>query len=107
MHGEYALLLALCLAGPLLLGFSPKIRLYRSATRLLRAILPPALLFLAWDAFATWRGHWHFNPDFITGIFLGNLPLEEALFFFVIPFCALFTWETVKHYTGRRKDGRP
>jgi len=37
----------------------------------------------AWDIFATFRGHWYFNPDGVWDFRLINLPLEEVLFFIV------------------------
>ena len=105
MHAEYFIVLALSLIGPLALSFSSVLRFYRYPRRLLLAIGAPLPLFLAWDGFATARGHWDFNPKYITGIMIGNLPLEEVLFFVVIPFCALFTWEVVKYYAAPREKG--
>jgi lycopene beta-cyclase len=106
MRTEYFIVLGLSLFGPLLVSFSRQLRFYRFPKRLLVAIAVPMPVFLAWDAWATARGHWNFNPDHVTGVMLGNLPLEEVLFFVVVPFCALLTWEVVKHYRARHdKDG--
>jgi len=100
---EYFILLAVCLAGPAVLSFSPKIGFYKYPLRLIISIALPFTVFLSWDIWATARGHWGFNMDYITGIKIFNLPVEEALFFIIIPFCAIFTWETVKYYTGKKK----
>ena len=36
------------------------------------------------------------NPDYTTGILLpGHIPLEEVVFFLVIPICGLLTYEAV------------
>lgn len=104
MSGEYFIVLGIALLGPLIFSFSRALHFYRSIHRLILALALPLPLFLGWDVFATARGHWSFHPRFITGLMIGNLPLEEVLFFIVIPFCALFTWEVVKHYSGKR-DG--
>jgi lycopene cyclase domain-containing protein len=61
------------------------------------AILPVSIVFLAWDAFAIQQEHWTFDSDQILGIFGPlNIPLEEYLFFIVIPIAAVLTLEGVK-----------
>jgi lycopene cyclase domain-containing protein len=53
------------------------------------------LLFSVWDVIGIVRLHWTYNPDFITGVHLGVMPLEELVFFIVIPICGLLTYEAV------------
>ena len=36
-----------------------------------------------------------FNEQFILGIKMAGLPLEEILFFLTVPFACLFTWEMI------------
>jgi lycopene cyclase domain-containing protein len=71
-------------------------RVYRRPGRLLGALAPPLVLFVAWDVAAIERGHWWYNPRYVTGWRLpGSLPVEELAFFVVIPICALLTYEAV------------
>jgi len=49
-----------------------------------------AIFFLIWDAWFTATGVWGFNHDYCAGIFILGMPIEEWLFFFIIPFCSLF-----------------
>ena len=61
---------------------------YRSATpRVLRAVLPPALVVTVWlvaaDHLAVDAGIWRFGPGLHLGVHLGAVPIEEALFFLV------------------------
>lgn len=73
-------------------------RVYRRPLRLARAILPPLVVFLVWDAVAIAFDVWSYNPAFVTGIELpANIPLEELAFFVVIPLCALLTYEAVEN----------
>jgi lycopene cyclase domain-containing protein len=61
---------------------------------MLIAIAIPAIPFLLWDAFVTGT-HWHFNPEYVSGIKIIDLPIEEILFFITVPFACLFTWEMI------------
>ena len=49
-----------------------------------------ALIFLIWDYYFTAIGVWSFNYDYCLGIELLGMPIEEWLFFLIIPFCSLF-----------------
>lgn len=50
-----------------------------------------AIVFLIWDALFVNAGVWGFAKQYCVGIYLFEMPLEELLFFFVIPFCSIFT----------------
>jgi len=93
--------LVLSLAVPLLISVWPPLKFYKSPRALLYSIGAVVVIYGLWDVFATWRGHWHFDPSGVWGIQIINLPLEEWLFFVVIPFCCLFTWEAIKYIKER------
>jgi hypothetical protein len=58
-------------------------------------------VFVAWDVVAIDRGHWWYNPRYVTGWRLpGALPVEELAFFVAVPICALLTYEAVKIVLG-------
>jgi lycopene cyclase domain-containing protein len=100
---QYLMVLGLCLAitAPLEL-FGPGV--YRQPRRLVRAIVPVAVVFLVWDAVAIAAGVWTYNGDYLTGIHLPfGVPLEEVLFFVVIPLCALLTYNAVTAMLNRSK----
>jgi lycopene cyclase domain-containing protein len=98
MKSEYFIVLGIAFIIPFIKSFSREIRFYKYPLRLAYAIGFPFIVFIAWDMFATSRGHWSFNENYITGIKIFGLPAEEILFFIIIPFCALFTWEVVKYF---------
>lgn len=81
---------------PLILSFWPPLKFYRNIRALTISISLIVVVFGSWDIFATFRGHWHFGTQGVWDIRVVNLPLEEVLFFVVIPFCCIFTWEAIK-----------
>ncbi len=93
------LLVNLCsIAVPLAFSFESKIHFYKRWKALFPALLIPAILFLIWDGIFTAQGVWGFNNNYITGIKLFNLPLEEVLFFFCIPYCCVFSYEVLNYF---------
>lgn len=96
-RASYLLLLAACFLGTLPLEFLWRARVYRRTRRWLLALLPVVAVFGAWDVWAIAHDHWTYDPAKTSGVVLGNLPLEELLFFVVIPTCALLTYEAVKN----------
>ena len=90
--------MAVSIAGPLLLSFDKKVAYYRKWKYLFPALLFPALFFLVWDELKTRAGVWSFNDAYIIGVKLFSLPLEEVLFFFVVPFCCVFIYECIISY---------
>lgn len=103
MKYEYLLVLLGTLLFPLLRSFDANLRLWREWRALLGAIGSVLLLFGLWDIAATLRGHWSFNPAHVLDMRILFLPLEEWLFFIVVPFVTIFTWESVKYFERRRR----
>lgn len=86
---------------PFLFSFHPKANFARKWPYVLPAILVSALIFIAWDAAFTAMGVWGFNPQYVSGIYLLGLPLEEILFFFCIPYACLFTYFALNNLVER------
>jgi lycopene cyclase domain-containing protein len=107
-HYIYFLILAGAIAGPLALSFDRKVAFHKKWKYIFPAMLLPALLYIVWDYFFTKWGVWSFNEDYITGIKLANLPIEEVLFFFVVPYCCMFVYECIRCYfpalKGKKQD---
>lgn len=57
-----------------------------------------AVLYLIWDAIFAADGVWWFNNKYCSAITIAGMPLEEVLFFFIIPFCSLFLHFALKTY---------
>lgn len=89
--------LIFCLIGSGWLELVMRARVYRRWLRLILVLLPVVVVFTLWDAYAIKSGHWYFDINQITGIYtVFNVPLDEILFFIVIPICAILTFEAVR-----------
>ena len=98
---QYLIVLGLCLliTAPLEF-FGPGV--YRQFRRAAVAVLPVAVAFLIWDSIAIATGVWTYNPAYVTGVDVPpNIPIEEVLFFVVIPLCGLLTYNAVSAILGR------
>jgi lycopene cyclase domain-containing protein len=97
----YVAVLAGCLAAALWLEPVLRVNVLRRWRRLALTVLPVALVFALWDLAAIAAGHWTFDPAQTTGVLLpGALPLDELLFFLVVPVCAVLGFEAVRAVLG-------
>ena len=56
-----------------------------------------AAFFIIWDFYFTKSLIWSFNKNYTLGVKILGMPIEEWLFFFVIPFCSLFIHYALKY----------
>jgi lycopene cyclase domain-containing protein len=100
-HLIYLALLAACVLGTLPLEFVLGARVYRRPLRLLLTLLPVLVVFVGWDIYAIAQHHWSYDRAQTSGVLLpGRLPLEEFLFFVVVPICSILTLEAVRTVRG-------
>lgn len=92
---QYLAVLAACLVitAPLEI-FGPGV--YRQWRRAVKAIVPVAAVFLVWDEIAVAAHVWTYDRTYLCGLSIPfRVPIEEVLFFLVIPVCALLTFNAV------------
>lgn len=98
---QYLIVMGLCLAVTAPLEFFGR-GVYRRPARLARSVLPVAGILLMWDAIAIAAEVWSYSPRYLTGWILpGQIPVEELVFFLVIPLCALLTYGAVEATVDR------
>lgn len=98
-HLAYLGVLAFVVVGSTWLEVVLRTRVLVRWRRLLLSLAPVVVVFALWDAYAVAQAHWTFDPERTTGITLGTLPLEEVLFFVVVPLAAVLTLEAVRAVT--------
>ena len=94
------------IVGPLALSFDKKVAFYKQWKQVFGAMLVPAFFYVVWDIIFTQRGVWSFNNVYITEIRYFNLPIEEMLFFFVVPYCCTFIYACVKSYFPKLQSNK-
>lgn len=80
---------------PFLFSFERRIFFFRKLKALLPAILITGAFFIVWDHFLTVWNVWAFNSDYVIGKYIWDLPIEEWLFFFTIPYSCVFIYESL------------
>lgn len=88
----YLLLDLAAISIPFACSFYPKANFSKKWKYLLPALIIPGAIFILWDIYFTAWEIWGFNDDYLTGLRIMNLPLEEWLFFICIPYACLFTY---------------
>lgn len=95
----YLLINVFIIVVPLVLTFDKRTNYYRQVPAVAFSIGVVSTCYLVWDIVVTARGEWSFNSDYLTGVLLLNIPLEEVLFFITVPYSCLFIYEVVLYAT--------
>jgi lycopene cyclase domain-containing protein len=100
---SYVAVLGFVLIGSGWLEIMMRTRVLRRWKRLLLSIAPVVVVFFIWDAYAVAAEHWSFDQSRILGIFIPPaVPLDEVLFFIIIPLASILTFEAVRSVRGWR-----
>lgn len=97
----YATLLISSFAIPFALSFDKKLQFYKQWNYLLPSIIIVAAFYIACDIYFTQIGVWGFNPRYHSNIIIYSLPLEEWLFFLIIPYASIFLHDSLVLYFSK------
>jgi len=86
----YFILLLSSVAVPFILSFDKKLQFWRQWKYLFPAIFVVAAVYIFFDVLMTKAGVWGFNPRYHSNLLIFKLPIEEWLFFVVIPYASIF-----------------
>lgn len=94
----YSGLLIFSVIYPLAQSFEWRIKLYKNWKSLFVSIFTIILLFIPWDIWFTKEGVWWFSKEYTLGFTILGLPIEECLFFIVVPYACIFIYEVLNFY---------
>lgn len=101
MFGQwsYLAMLGFVVIASFWLEFAFKLRVLRDPKRLLKTLALTTPIFILWDAYAIANNHWFFSAEKTIGLYgpLG-IPVEEYLFFIIVPIAGLLTLEGVSNF---------
>lgn len=83
---------------PVLLSFDKKVAFYKHWPNLFPAILITGLFFLVWDQWFAEMQVWGFNAVYLSGYYIGEIPIEEIMFFLTVPYACVFIYECLRAY---------
>lgn len=92
---------------PLLKTWDKRVDMLKNQKQIWISTFLIALFFIIWDILFTKAGFWGFNPDYLIGVNIVNLPIEEILFFFCIPYACIFIFEVIRYYDTRNIFEKP
>ncbi|GAB5538014.1 MAG: hypothetical protein Salg2KO_01170 [Salibacteraceae bacterium] len=95
---HYLAINLLTIAYPLAQSYERRLRFLANWKAIFTAIAISGGIFLAWDELFTRLSVWGFNERFLTGFYIGELPIEEFGFFLTVPFACLFVYEVLNYY---------
>jgi len=91
---------------PFIAGFDKRLRFDKQWKFLFPSMLLTMVLFIPWDMVKTYLEVWGFNPMYLLGFYIGNLPLEEWMFFIAIPYACLFTYHSLNYLVKKDYLGK-
>ncbi len=91
----YLLILAFSFIVPIIYTFHKRLKFYKNFKSFILGFSLMFFVFIPWDIWFTDLGVWGFNERYFLGLSIFGLPIEECMFFFVIPYVCIFTYHVV------------
>lgn len=109
MQDRYTYLLVdlCCIVVPFISSFHPWVKFHLQWRSFFIPCILTALFFIGWDMVFTHMGAWRFNPRYLLGYYVFNLPVEELAFFVCIPYACVFTFHLCQVFIKRSFPERP
>ena len=92
---EYLATLLMLFLVFLLLKSYYKIKIFDSYKQWLAAYAVMFVIGVALDTYAIMRGWWSFGNNYLIGLTIGVMPIEEYLIIIVLPFCIMVLYKII------------
>ena len=96
MNNTYLLINFLVIIIPLIYTFNKRLKFHHQYPAFFTSTFLVGFVFIVWDVYFTKWGYWGFSDQYITGLSLFSLPIEEVLFFFCIPYACVFSFHVLE-----------
>ncbi len=96
MISEYLVFNLIIILGPVLGRFFYSRSILPKTKQIIFSISLASLFFVVWDILVT-DYFWSFNYKYVLGYKFVNIPVEELLFFFTVPYACLFLYVNFKN----------
>lgn len=100
---DYSLILILSFLLPLVFSFEKQIFFIKKIKKVLITSLGVGIPYLIWDSIFTKNKIWDFSKGKVSEIKVFTLPIEEVLFFFIVPYALIFIYEVINFYLPGKK----
>lgn len=99
----YITILVIILILTILLEYKYHIHLYKSIKERITITLTIFILSIIWDYYATYKQHWIFPGPGLIGFRIFGLPIEEFLFFLILPYFLFVLYKVYDTRIFRKK----
>ena len=103
----YFILLFITILYPLLQSFEWRIKYHTKWKKVFVSAFVMMLLFIPWDIWFTKQAIWSFNKSYTIGLSIFLLPIEEWLFFIIVPFSCVFIYEVLNYFFTTELEQEP
>lgn len=103
----YFIVLFITILYPLLQSFEKRLKYHTKWKYVMVSVIAMMLIFIPWDVWFTRQSVWEFNKAYTVGFSILSLPIEEWLFFIIIPFSCVFIHEVLNFYFNTELNEKP
>ena len=105
LHYLYVLIcVAICAFG---VNLAFRLKISKSWRTFLKVDICVLVIYVAWDIWAVHKKNWRFDPSQILGLkVFGGLPIEEILFFIIVPLMTVLTYLALTKLVAGVRKGR-